>query len=627
MCGIAGIFSLNLPLAERAAHAEKMAARLAHRGRDGQGVWSGDGITLAHRRLAVLDLSPAGAQPMTRGDLTLTYNGEIYNWREIQNALPPQEWRGHSDTEILLAAFAAWGVEKTLRQIRGMFAGGLWNAREKTLTLFRDRFGEKPLYYGRVAGAFVFASELRAFRALEFSPTVNRAALAQLLARGCCRDCIWENFYKLPPAAFCTLTAEELRTTNCELRVTPYWSAREIALAAEPFTGTFADAAEEVEELLRAAAAEQTVADVPVGALLSGGIDSTLLVALLAERQSIKTFTIGFRDRAFDEAPAARAIAAHLQTEHHEFYFDESDALALAEKIPQIYDEPFADSSQLPTFLVCRAARRLVAAALTGDGGDELFGGYQRYLAGDKFWRYWRHLPLFFRRAAQTLTPSSAIGKWGNRLGAVFPSPYPRRWGDKYARLARAFAAKNFAEFYGLLTATGAENLVADLPPSPPTLAGDWSSLAAQAMLIDQENYLPDDLLVKIDRAAMAHTLETRAPLLDCRLAALAWRLPMNYKIRGATGKIILRKILARRLPDALLSRQKKGFGVPLAQWLRGGLRDWGESLLTPARLQNDGFFTAPAVTKMWNEHQSGKRDHAAALWAILVFQAWQEQS
>jgi asparagine synthase (glutamine-hydrolysing) len=631
-----------------------MAAAIAHRGPDDYGLWCDPtaGLALAHRRLAILDLSPAGHQPMASatGRYVIAFNGEIYNHlamrRELESTGAVQQpWRGHSDTETLLAAIEAWGLEATLQRCVGMFALALWDQRSRVLQLARDRFGEKPLYWGWVnAGgtrSLVFASELAALRAVPgaASPAVDPAALAAFFRLGCIPAplCIQAGLQQLPPGHWVSIPASSEGCAPQQLPpAVPWWDLQaEASVASAVCFATEAEALTALEEALQQAVAKQAIADVPLGAFLSGGIDSSLITALLQAQSSrpVRSFTIAFPDTGgeesgFNEAPYARAVADHLGTEHTEVALTAADARALIPQLPRLYSEPFADSSQLPTHLVCREARRSgLTVALSGDGGDELFGGYNRHRLAPSLHQRFGGLPSVVRRAlARGLEhlPVSAGGlardKRRKLAAAIRASgsleelhaALTSLWADPAALLQPHWLAAAATD--GL----SANDLTAALPSAP--------SAAEQLMLADARTYLPADILVKVDRAAMAASLETRAPFLDHRVAALAWRLPLAMKIRPGGGprasKWALRQLLDRHVPAALIERPKAGFAMPIGAWLRGPLRPWAEELLDPQRLQREGFLQSEPIWRLWRAHQRGA-DHTTQLWAVLMWQAW----
>ncbi|MFN4067772.1 MAG: asparagine synthase (glutamine-hydrolyzing) [Thermosynechococcus sp.] len=650
MCGIAGLWASDLNQQEISSIVERMANTLTHRGPDDGGIWVDEtvGIALGHRRLAILDLSAAGHQPMVSasGRFVLVFNGEIYNHLEMRQQLEARglapSWRGHSDTETLLAAFEAWGIEKTLRKTVGMFALALWNRQDRQLTLARDRMGEKPLYYGWSRGAFVFGSELKAIRAYPgFDNPIERRALALYLRYNYIPApwTIYAHLWKLPAGSWVQFAAEEI-TAHRQDRgaVMAYWSLREIAKTGleTPFNGSEPEAVEALEALLRQSIKGQMVADVPLGALLSGGIDSSTVVALMQTQSSqpIRTFTIGFYERAYNEAQHAKAIAQHLGTDHTEWYLTPKEALEVIPQLPWLYDEPFADSSQIPTHLVCRLARQQVTVALSGDGGDELFGGYPRYFLVVSLWRRLSSIPLPLRRVVARGIRALSPRTW-NLLYRIIEPLLPRRWhqrlvGDKLHKGARLLPLSAPEEIYFQLVSLWPDLTAVVLgTQEPATLLrtpSEWlncSSIEQRMMYLDALTYLPDDILVKVDRAAMGVSLETRAPLLDHRIVEFAWRLPLSMKIQGGQGKRVLRQVLYRYVPKQLVERPKMGFGVPIEDWLRGELRDWAEELLSEASLKRDGFLHPAPIRQVWQEHLSGQRNWQYRLWPVLMWQAW----
>ena len=643
MCGIAGIIGSGSRSRPRL---KGMADALAHRGPDDAGIWQDTTapIGFAHRRLAIVDLSPMGHQPMHSGDgrLTIAFNGEIYNHQAIRRELDgikSTAWRGHSDTEILLEAIALWGLEATLRRAVGMFAIALWDHREQTLSLARDRFGEKPLYYGWAAGDFVFASELKAIRALPgFANPVDRRAVQLLAARAYIPApfSIYRRLFKLEPASILTVTPEVARKTQDRPhRPIPYWSYRQTLLdgLADPIASED-DALDALEEALTASISGQAVADVPVGAFLSGGIDSATAVALYQKAfpGQVKTFTIGFKEAGFDEAVHARAVAAHFKTEHHEHYVGVAEAQAVIPRLPFMYDEPFADSSQIPTHLVSKLAQEHVTVALSGDAGDELFGGYNRYLAAARLWRTMDRLPAAMRRIVGGSLHAVPPSLWNGLVSLAPAGRRPAHFGHRVHKLLRTVRdARGIDDVIDsfLDEWSGAGSPVLGAGRLPLTAGFDMDLPGAsdeqRMMYCDALSYLPDDILCKVDRAAMAVGLETRVPFLDHRVAAVAARIPMSMKIEGTTGKAILRKLLYRHAPKAMFDRPKAGFAVPVGEWVKGPLRDWAESLLDEGRLRNAGFFDPATVRARWDEHLSGKQDSTQSLWTVLMFEAWRE--
>lgn len=609
-----------------------MAAAIAHRGPDGQGVWTDDGLVLAHRRLAVVDLTPMGAQPMLSADgrWAVTYNGELYNTEDIRRDLAPRgiSWRGTSDTEVLLEAVAAWGLERALAVTNGMFALALWDRRDRRLHFVRDRLGIKPLYIGRQGGRIAFASELKAFAVLPgFLGQMDVESLAGFLRFGYvpAPRSIWGNVAKVKPGEVVSVGIDG------RLHRWIYWSATEVARNGldTPFAGDDAAAIDTLEDLLCDAVGRQMVSDVPLGAFLSGGIDSSTVAALMrrAGRGPVRTFTIGFAEAGYDEAKHAARVAAHLGTDHTEMTVTAADALALVPHLADIYDEPFADSSQIPTHLISRLTRRHVTVALSGDGGDELFGGYNRYLFAARWGRLLGHVPRRARAgvaAALRRVPAEPLHKLLRALPGLPPLA-----ADRLLKAAEILPLDPDGIYRRLVSQIG------DITPLIPDVAeprwrfdGDPLNGRGDAIdrmqILDTTTYLPDDILTKVDRASMAPALEVRVPLLDHRVVEFAWHLSRGMKIRGGSGKWVLREVLARHVPRALVERPKQGFSVPLASWLRGPLRDWAEDLLDPSQL---GAPLAPGpVRRMWREHLNGHRNFAYGLWNILMFEAWRRR-
>jgi asparagine synthase (glutamine-hydrolysing) len=621
MCGICGLLSPRLG-DDAAAAVQVMVDQLRHRGPDDSGIWldPAASVALGHTRLAVIDLSPAGHQPMLSADgrWVLTYNGEIYNADELRAELEAKgaRLRGHSDTEILVEAIAIWGVADVLARTNGMFAFALWDRQTRRLTLARDRIGKKPLYYGSTGRLVLFASELKALCAHSaFTPEIDRDALAQFLRFGWLPGprSIYLGILKLPAGTTVTLAPEDDALPAPQA----YWSACETAhaLATDPFTGSLDDAASALEALLTDSVRRRMVADVPLGALLSGGIDSTLVVALMQQlgTRAVRTFTIGFREPKWDEAPAARAMAEHLGTEHTELHVTGEDALRVIPDLPRIYDEPFADPSQLPTTLVCRLARSAVTVALSGDGGDEPFGGYGRYRRVRDRWARLDAWPLVTRRAAATVRDWQPAGSTlARRLDGV-----------EVADLMELYARERSRSNLPTELVPGARSL-----PDLVDLPGRWPQGLDPAqimMFLDLAGYLPDNNLVKVDRASMSVGLEIRSPLLDHRVVELAFRLPLAMRLGRDRGKLVLWHLLQRHVPRALFERRKQGFGVPVGLWLRGPLRDWAEGLLDEWGLREDGLLETSKVRVIWSQHVEKRRNHAQLLWHLLMFQAWRD--
>lgn len=649
MCGLVGFldFSLKTKGNDLNAIATRMADTLRHRGPDDGGAWvdARAGIALGHRRLSIVDLSPEGRQPMHSacGRYAIVFNGEIYNHREIRKELEiqapeiPPAWRGLSDTEVMLEAIRRWGVEKAVQRFTGMFAFALWDRQERRLYLVRDRLGEKPLYYGWMGKVFLFGSELKALCTHPaFKREINRNALALYLRHNCIPApySIYQGINKLPPGTI--LTVSKLDSTSA----TPasYWSMREVAEhgIADPFIGSEKEAISQMDHLLRDAVRLQMVADVPLGAFLSGGVDSSVVVALMQAQSGrpIKTFTIGFNEPGYDEAVYAKEVARHLGTDHTECYITSEEAMAVIPKLPTLYDEPFSDSSQIPTYLVSELARRHVTVSLSGDGGDELFAGYNRYFLGRNLWNKIGWMPQPFRNGmARGLTAFSprAWDRTFDLLGLFSPFKMKHRTpGDKLHKLSEILPAESPDMMYqGLVSHwknPAALVLGAHEPPTILTDRGQWADLSdftLRMMYFDTVTYLPDDILVKVDRAGMGVSLEGRVPFLDHRLVEFAWQVPLSMKVRDGKGKWLLRQVLYRYVPRELIERPKVGFGIPIDTWLRGPLREWGEPLLDERRLKIEGFFKAELIRDKWAEHLSGRRNWQYYLWDILMFQAW----
>ncbi len=654
MCGFSGFLGLQRVQDKREALSilERMAGAIIHRGPDDAGYWfdaAGDApIGLAHRRLSILDLSPAGHQPMAchTGRYVLAFNGEIYNHldlrRDLQAAGHAPNWRGHSDTETLLAGFVAWGVRATLDRCIGMFAIALWDRREHLLTLARDRLGEKPLYYGWQGqgerASFLFGSELKALRAHPaFAAEIDRDALALLMRHNYINapHSIYQGIYKLAPGHLLTVSMRQR-----EPRLERFWSLPAVAEAgvAQPLSGSAEHMTDALEALLKSAVQQQMLADVPLGAFLSGGIDSSTVVALMQAQSSqpVKTFTIGFNEEGYNEAVHAKAVARHLGTDHTELYITPQQALDVIPKLPGLYCEPFSDSSQIPTFLVSQLARQKVTVALSGDAGDELFGGYSRYTMAQSLWNKASRIPHGLRGPAAAGLRGISISGW-NTLAAPLRPLLPGRLrhaniGDKLHKGAALLAARQVDELYlKLVTHWEPDALVLGAQEPLTALRGTSLPLtgldAVQRMMaLDAITYLPGDILTKVDRAAMGVSLETRVPFLDHRVVEFAWALPQAMKLQGGVGKWILRQVLYRHVPRELIERPKMGFGVPIDSWLRGPLRDWAEDLLAEPRLRREGFFNPAPIRQKWAEHLSGQRNWQYHLWDVLMFQAWLQQ-
>ena len=651
MCGIAGLFRPGGSEESRlSAIARQMTDALAYRGPDAEGYWTDArvGVAFGHRRLSVLDLSQAGSQPMRSdcGRFTVTFNGEIYNHLDIRGELEATgaapNWRGHSDTETLLCAVRHWGLEAALQRFSGMFALALWDEREQTLTLARDRFGEKPLFYGWSGRDLVFASELKALaRHPEWSPSLDRHALTSFMRYAYVPgpSTIWSGIRKLPSASYVTFAVHV--SPGFIPAPKPYWSLREVVVAAqEKRMMDEGEAVGELQRLLSVAIKRQCLSDVPLGAFLSGGIDSSTIVALMqAEaRQPVRTFTIGFREDAFDEAAEARKVAAHLGTAHTELYVDARTAMDVIPKLPTMYDEPFGDSSQIPTHLVSALARQHVTVALSGDAGDELFGGYNRHVWGNRLNARFGAMPAALRQLLamflRGVSPEPA-GTIARIAEPLLPAHFRvRRAGDQLAKMARIVGSASLDDLYRELCS------IDDDPAQTVVQGGEGGSWAADEMaslkvaldpldrmtLADSLSYLTDDILQKVDRAAMAVALETRVPFLDKDVVEFAARIPPAMKVRDGRGKWLVRQVLYRHVPQNLVDRPKTGFGIPIDDWLRGPLKSWASDLLSPSRLQTQNLFNAGRVTARMAEHMSGRRNHGYWLWNVLMAQAWHDQ-
>ncbi len=645
MCGIVGILSTDRDFVSEIAN---ISYALFHRGPDDQGSWCNvdNGIGLAHTRLSIVDLTQAGHQPMHSADgrYVITFNGEIYNHLELRAELEKSGhtriWSGHSDTETLLAGFDAWGIAGTVKKTVGMFAFAVWDKQICSLTLGRDRLGEKPLYYGWQGDTFLFGSELKVLKAHSvFRGDIDRNVLTLLLRHNCIPApySIYKGIHKLLPG---TLLTVSLR--NRDAQPERYWDARKVVMdgLAHPFMGSPDEAVDALDKLLRVAVAQQMTADVPLGAFLSGGVDSSAIVALMQVQSSrpIRTFTIGFHEENVNEAEHAKAVARHLGTDHTELYVSDQQAMDVILRLPNLYCEPFADSSQIPTFLVSQLARQHVTVSLSGDGGDELFGGYNRYVLGQKLWRKLSSLPVGVRQGIAKMISSVSPKMWDRLLGPVqklLPLGLAQaNVGDKVHKGAGVMSARSPADLYSLLVShwTSPSELVIN-GIEPPTVLTDINlqpqtdHFIHQMMALDMLTYLPDDILTKVDRAAMGVSLETRVPLLDHRVVEFAWQLPQNYKLCNGVGKWPLRQVLYKYVPKELIERPKLGFGIPLGNWLRGPLREWAEELLDESRLKREGFFYPAPIRKKWQEHLSGRRNWQHHLWVVLIFQAWLEST
>lgn len=646
MCGIVGFWQLSPDQSQDSMQSiiEKMTDTLIHRGPNSQGLWIDEqvGLALGHRRLAIVDLSPEGHQPMISEDrrYVIVFNGEIYNFLTLQTQLKKlgYHFRGHSDTEVMLAAFSQWGIE-ALSHFVGMFAFALWDRQERVLYLGRDRLGEKPLYYGWQNNTFFFASELKAFSPHpQWRGEIDRDVLALFLRYNYIPApySIYQGIYKLPPGTFLTIPYSSPKQP---LKPVSYWSAKQVVEMGvnSPFKLTETEAIEQLENLLKNAIKQQMIADVPLGAFLSGGIDSSTVVSLMQVQSSqpIKTFTIGFYEEKYNEATYAQAVAQHLGCDHTELYITPKTAIDVIPQLPTIYDEPFADSSQIPTFLVAQLARQKVTVSLSGDGGDEIFGGYSQYFWGQNIWRSLGWIPAPLRGIIAKMITGLSPDTWNHLFKQLPVSPFSYfPAGDSLYRLAGVLSEKQGEGIYKYLMSQwqdpasvviGSQELTT--PLNNPQMWANVSELLQQMMYLDTITELPDDIMNKVDRATMKVSLESRAPFLDHRVLEFAWSLPLSFHVRQGKGKWLLRQILSRYLPNNLTERPKKGFSVPLNEWLRSEqLRDWATYLLDEKRLQSQGFLNSKLITQKWTEHLSGDYNWQSHLWNVLMFQGWLEQ-
>lgn len=640
MCGFAGFLSSNKNGSDFSSVLKCMGNEIESRGPDSYGTWidSSAALGFVHRRLAIVDLSEAGHQPMrsATGRFVITFNGEIYNHLEIReelNSITSRKWIGHSDTETLLEAIEQWGLKKALQKMTGMFALALWDNKEETLQLARDRFGEKPLYYGVHGGTLLFGSQLSALKVHpDFNPEINRDAITLLLRHNYIPApySIYNNTYKLLPASIVSFN------TAFESQSEEYWSVHDVIQQSYKKVDNIDEAEHlsSLEVILRKSVSEQMLADVPLGAFLSGGIDSSLIVALMQAQSAkpVKTFSIGFEDKRYNEAEFAKEIAHHLGTEHTELYVSAQDALDVIPKLAQIYDEPFSDSSQIPTYLVSKMAKNYVTVSLSGDAGDELFCGYSRYSEVSSSWGKISKIPLVIRKFLASIILAIPVRSW-NALSFIIPKKYKSfNLGDKLHKAADFLSSISFNQLYlkvlshwqvpEEIVLNSSEPMTAITDPKRKISLEDP---VLQMMADDTVSYLPDDILVKVDRAAMAVSLETRVPFLNHNVFEKAWQLPKSLKIRKGQSKWCLRQILYKYVPEKLIERPKMGFAVPLDIWLRSDLRNWADNLLSEERLVSEGFFDAAKVRTMWQQHLSGERNWQYQLWDVLMFQAWYE--
>ncbi len=641
MCGIAGIWDQRARSAPEALvnATQRMTDALRHRGPDAGDVWydAAAGLALGHRRLSIIDLSPAGAQPMVSscGRFVISFNGEAYNFADLRPELEAagRRFRGHSDTEVIVEGVAQWGVAATVERVIGMFAMALWDRQERVLTLVRDRLGIKPLYWARFGDTLLFGSELKSLRTHQgWTPRLNRAAAAAFfrLAYVPGPATIYEGVHLLPPGTI--LTARALR----EPELSSFWSLEAVAREGQSarFGGSEQDAVDALDALLGDAVRRRMIADVPLGAFLSGGIDSSTIVALMQANnpRKVRSFTIGFHERQYNEAEHAKAVAAHLGTDHTELYVSPEHALAVIPRLPDMYDEPFADASQIPTFLVSEMTRRHVTVALSGDGGDEVFGGYNKYFQLRRFFGALERLPPATGSMAASLIRAVPRGAWSMLAGIIPEQHRPPQLDDKMQKLAGVLEGGS-DDFYRLVGTHWPDPALLVPGAVAPLLAADDPRFAIvvpdpveRMQFLDTLTYLPDDILTKVDRASMAVALEARVPLLDHRVVAFSWSLPPEWKARPGQGKYLLRRVLDRYVPRSLVERPKAGFAAPIDSWLRGPLKDWAEGLLDPARLKREGVLAPEPIGEKWREHLDGKRNWQYLLWDVLMFQAWKER-
>ncbi|MGB6758254.1 MAG: asparagine synthase (glutamine-hydrolyzing) [Xanthobacteraceae bacterium] len=638
MCGIAGFIGAASG-GDIGATAEALAKSIAYRGPDDQGIWTDNECetALVHRRLSIIDLSAAGHQPMLSADgrYVISYNGEVYSFRPIADELAARghKFRGHSDTEVILESFAVNGIEATLKRMIGMFAIALWDRRDRTLTLMRDRLGIKPLYWAKFGHTFLFGSELKALRAHPgWTPRIDQSAVAAFMRHNYipAPRTIYEGGYKLEPGTVLT------QPWRSEPNISRFWDARSVARdgSHNPVEGSDAELTEQLESLLKDAVSRRMIADVPLGAFLSGGVDSSTVVALMqaAKSGTVKSFSIGFDIEGYNEAPHAAAVARHLQTDHTELTVTSKEALDVIPRLADFYDEPFADSSQIPTYLVSAMTRKYVTVALSGDGGDELFAGYNRYQLTQRFWRSLSLMPRAVRKGAAAALSAVRPDRWTQILSALPSRLRPPQAGDKVHKAAAVLRLDSADAVYRRLVSHWEPSEIMPQVAEPrsilddATVAKDFPDLLERMQFLDLVTYLPDDILTKVDRASMAVALEARVPLIDHRVVEFAWRLPENVKVRNGTSKWLLRQVLNRHVPSELIERPKMGFGIPLGEWLRGPLRDWAETLLNEQRLRQAGLLDAGMVRRYWADHLDGRRNWQYLIWDVLMLEAWRER-
>ena len=630
MCGINGVlnFSNQIKPNEQFSILAEMNKSLGHRGPDDSGIWQNDnGLALGHTRLSIIDLSTQGHQPMHSdcGRYTIVFNGEIYNYLLLKKELKQYNYHGYSDTEVILAAFSEWGIEESLRRFNGMFAIAVWDQKLETLTLARDKVGKKPLYYGGIGEYFVFTSELKTLKNIPgFQAEIDRQTLVLFLRYNYIPTpySIYKGIFKLQAGTSMSLNQSNLQSTlDFEPYIKPYWSALSTAHEqfSKPSQTNETEAVDQLDHLITDSTQMRMISDVPIGILLSGGVDSTTVAGVMQKlsKTPIKSYSLGFENSDKDEAQAAKKIANYLKTDHHELYISGNDALEIVPKIPEIYDEPFADSSQIPTYLISKLASNEIKVALTGDGGDELFYGYNRYFRNTKSWKIQQNIPAIARKII-----AKSITSKGRKQGIE----------TRFKKLAADISAEHCLDMYNNriskwvqpeILVLGGKAILSDKFQDVKSL--EINEVENNMMLFDYVQYLSDDILVKVDRASMANSLELRNPLLDYRIAEFAWSLPTTLKYRNSHGKFILRQVLNRYIPKSLTQQPKKGFGSPIKKWLKGPLLEWAEELLNEKRLKEEGIFDAKQVTKIWHDFKTSNQKYHTHLWNILMFQAWYE--
>ena len=639
MCGLTGAFDPNQELGVDSIRqmVGQMTNAIVHRGPDDVGLWvdSQAKVAFGHRRLSIIDLTDAGQQPMVSADgrWVIAYNGEMYNTAAIRELLGELKYRGHSDTEVLVEAIARWGVEVTISRINAMFAFAAWDTQENELWLARDRFGEKPLYYGWHGKVLLFGSELKALVAVQgFSPEIDRQALGMLIRKISipAPSTIYKGIKKLVPGSFLRIRGGQQPPEPAR-----YWDPATVASSTLVNAVRGEEVVDELEALLTSVVKSRMESDVPLGAFLSGGVDSSTVVALMqkSSAQQVKTFTIGFNEAGYDESSHAMAVAQHLQTDHTELKLTANDALGVIPKLAKIYDEPFADSSQIPTFLVSALARQHVTVALSGDGGDELFGGYDRYRVSERLHKYRSSIPQTILKTSGKVLSSLSVDTWNkigsNPITSIAPKSVRVRTGERVHKLAKILQSRGDGDLYEQLLSVNSDPASLVIGYIDSDIVAEHAfhrSSFEEAMMTDTYDYLPDDILVKVDRASMAVSLEVRVPLLDPDVFAFAWGLHPDDRVRNGIGKWPLRQLLNRYVPAAIVERPKMGFGVPISKWLRNELHDWASELLDRQLLKEQGYFHAEPIVRMWNEHVTGSSDRSTELWPILMFQAWLQE-